>query len=175
MFILERIECLLLGLVLLFSTMDPFAAKSPESAAQKPAGAGILFLNSTAQVLLLLRDDKPTIPFPNCWDIPGGMIDPGETAEECVVREMREEIGKRISRPQLFRVYHQPKQIDHVFWQRADIDIAQVKLTEGQRLKWFSLDEIKAMEDSAFAFGFKRVLLDFFEEKPWSSSPSTKS
>ena len=135
----------------------------------KPAGAGILFLNSAFQVLLLLRDNKPTIPFPNCWDIPGGMLDPGETPEQCVVREMREEIGKSISDPQLFRVYHQPKQTDYVFWQRAEIEISEVKLTEGQRLKWFSLEEIKSMPDTAFAFDFKRVILDFFNAKPWSS------
>src|SRR5688572_4498052 len=153
--------------------MEPSAGNT--GATPKPAGAGILFLNSSEQVLLLLRDDKSTIPFPNCWDNPGGMIDPGETAEECVVREMREEIGKRISKPKLFRVYHQPKQIDHVFWQRAEIDIAQVKLPEGQRLKWFSLDEVKATSGSVFAFGFKRVILDFFEEKPWASPASSES
>ena len=138
---------------------------------EKPAGAGILFLNSASQVLLLLRDIKPTIPFPNCWDIPGGMIDPGETPEQCVVREMREEIGKSISSPQLFRVYQQPKQTDHVFWQRAELDLSQIQLTEGQRHKWFCRDEINSMPDSAFAFDFKRVILDFFQEKPWTLLP----
>ena len=151
------------------------SSNNPLKSPSKPAGAGILFVNSSEQVLLLLRDDKASIPFPNCWDIPGGMIDPGETPEHCVVREMREEIGKRISTPQLFRVYHQPKQIDYVFWQRAEIDIAQVKLTEGQRLKWFSLDEVKSMADSVFAFGFKRVILDFFEAKLWISPASAES
>jgi 8-oxo-dGTP diphosphatase len=136
--------------------------------ANKPSGAGILFLNSAAQVLLLLRDDKPSIPFPDCWDIPGGMIDPGETPEECVIREMREEIGKSISEPKLFRVYHQPQQTDYVFWQRAEIDLSQINLTEGQRLKWFGRDDIDSMPESAFAFDFKRVILDFFNQKPWT-------
>ena len=153
--------------------MEPPENKTP-STANKPAGAGILFRNSASQVLLLLRDNKSTIPFPNCWDIPGGMIDPGESPEECVVREMREEIGKSISNPRLFRVYEQPQQTDHVFWQRAEIEISQVKLTEGQRLKWFSVDEIMPMADSVFAFGFKRVILDFFNEKPWTGVTSTQ-
>ena len=131
---------------------------------KKPTGAGILFLNSASQILLLLRDDKAGIPFPNCWDIPGGMLDPGETPEQCVVREMREEIGQGISNPELFRVYRQSNQTDYVFWQRAEFDLSKINLTEGQRLQWFTRDEVVSMPASAFAFGFKRVILEFFSE-----------
>ena len=31
-------------------------------------------------------------PMGHCWEFPGGKIEPGETVEECVVRECREEI-----------------------------------------------------------------------------------
>ena len=40
----------------------------------------------------LLRDDKPGIPYPNMWDIPGGHAEYGETPEQCIVREMKEEM-----------------------------------------------------------------------------------
>lgn len=56
-------------------------------------GAGILILNSNNNVLLLLRDDKIGIPFPNMWDIPGGEVEKDETPEQAIRREINEEFG----------------------------------------------------------------------------------
>ncbi len=47
----------------------------------KRSGASIIFTNRRDEVLLLLRDDKPDIPYPNMWDLPGGHVDNGETPE----------------------------------------------------------------------------------------------
>lgn len=44
--------------------------------------------------LLLVRRARP--PRAGLWDTIGGFVDPGETAEECVRREVREEIGREI-------------------------------------------------------------------------------
>ncbi len=44
-------------------------------------------------LVVLLRDDYDWIPFPNCWDFPGGERDGAETPEACVLRETREEIA----------------------------------------------------------------------------------
>jgi A/G-specific adenine glycosylase len=42
----------------------------------------------------LLIDQRPeTSMLGGLWEFPGGKIEPGETPEECVVREVREEIG----------------------------------------------------------------------------------
>lgn len=45
------------------------------------------------QLLVYKRDDFPHIPFPGLWDFPGGGRDGNETAEECVLRELKEEFG----------------------------------------------------------------------------------
>ncbi|MBW2556820.1 MAG: NUDIX domain-containing protein, partial [Deltaproteobacteria bacterium] len=58
----------------------------------KRKGTSIIFVNDQRKVLLLLRDDKLTIPYPNMWDVPGGHVDDGETPEQCIVREMKEEM-----------------------------------------------------------------------------------
>lgn len=48
------------------------------------------------QILVYRRDDKPEIPFPGLWDLPGGGREGDETPEECVFREVFEEFGIRI-------------------------------------------------------------------------------
>jgi 8-oxo-dGTP diphosphatase len=39
------------------------------------------------------RDDKPTIPWPGLWDLPGGGREGGETPVQCALREVEEEFG----------------------------------------------------------------------------------
>ena len=53
------------------------------------------------RIVTILRDDIPTIPWPGHWDLPGGARDPGETPEECVLREVFEELGLRMTEADL--------------------------------------------------------------------------
>lgn len=45
------------------------------------------------KLLTILRDDKPTIPWPNMWELPGGGREGYESSFECVAREIFEELG----------------------------------------------------------------------------------
>lgn len=45
---------------------------------------------------LLLTKRQQRMIFPNAWVLPGGHIEPGETFEECVVREVWEESGIKV-------------------------------------------------------------------------------
>lgn len=133
----------------------------------KRQGTSIIFINSENKVLLFLRDDKEEIPFPNCWDVLGGRVEDGETPEETIVREMYEEIEVELHDPPLFNVYEMDDRIENTFWQRADFDISKTPLHEGQRLRWFTQEEINRMTKNELAFGFKSILLDFFHRKPF--------
>ncbi len=53
-----------------------------------------LFLGE--HLLVILRDDKPDIPFPGHWDFPGGGREEAESPEACVLRETAEEVGLRL-------------------------------------------------------------------------------
>jgi 8-oxo-dGTP diphosphatase len=46
-----------------------------------------------ASVLTCLRDDRPGLPWPGLWDLPGGGREGDEGPEECLVRELWEEFG----------------------------------------------------------------------------------
>ena len=45
------------------------------------------------RILTILRDDKPTIPYPNMWELPGGGCEGDESPFECAAREVYEELG----------------------------------------------------------------------------------
>lgn len=110
---------------------------------------------------MLLRDDSPSIPYPNMWDIPGGHIEKNETPEQCIIREMKEEMNLDIEGFALFSVIEFADRTEYTFWQQIDLDIAKIKLTEGQRLKWFSENEVKTTD---LAYGFNQIVHNFFKK-----------
>jgi 8-oxo-dGTP diphosphatase len=46
------------------------------------------------KILLIKRNTRPCVGF---WALPGGRMDPGETLEQTVVREIKEETGLEVS------------------------------------------------------------------------------
>ena len=45
------------------------------------------------QLAVILRDDKPGLPFAGFWDFPGGGAEGDETPLHCALRECQEELG----------------------------------------------------------------------------------
>ena len=125
-------------------------------------GAGIILLNSNNEVLLLLRDNKFDIPFPNMWDIPGGKVEENENPEFTVRREMQEELGiLDLGDIDLFKIITSEKITDYIFWKRIDLDHKKIDLNEGQALEYFDLKKIRETE---LAFNYNIVLIDFYKE-----------
>ena len=130
----------------------------------KRKGTSIIFVNDKRQILLFLRDDKPGLPYRNMWDIPGGHVEDGETPEQCIIREMKEEMDLTLNSFELFSVKEFDDRIEYTFWKKANLDIEKVNLHEGQRLKWFTETEAK---NTKLAYGFNEIVDDFLKKAPF--------
>lgn len=53
------------------------------------------------RVLTYLRDEKPGLRWPGLWDLPGGGREGAESPEACLLRELHEEFGLRLSADRL--------------------------------------------------------------------------
>jgi mutator protein MutT len=67
--------------------------------------AAIILENDKSEILLYLRDSKPGIPFPNHWDLIGGHVEDGETPEEALVREVKEELNIDLNDYSFYKKY----------------------------------------------------------------------
>ncbi|RTZ99532.1 MAG: NUDIX hydrolase [Deltaproteobacteria bacterium] len=130
-------------------------------------GCSLLLVNSRNELLLLLRDDTPAIPYPGMWDLPGGHVEPGETPFACIAREMNEEMGFILTGQRLFVRTEFSDRIEFTFWKKADLDIDRVDLTEGQQIAWFSGSDAGQLP---LAYGFNPVVNRFFDERPFLSA-----
>lgn len=128
----------------------------------KHRGASILFFNDSRQVLLLLRDDIASIPFPGMWDLPGGHIENSESPQCCIQREMLEEMLLETGQCDLFGIYDFSDRIEYVFSKKIFFNPTDVDLQEGQRIRLFSEEEVGK---TTLAYGFNRVLADYFSRE----------
>jgi uncharacterized protein (TIGR02246 family) len=61
--------------------------------------AMLLIVTEDGGLLLHHRDDKPEIPNRDCWAGFGGAVEEGETVQDAVRREVREETGLQVADP----------------------------------------------------------------------------
>jgi 8-oxo-dGTP diphosphatase len=109
--------------------------------------ATALLFDADGKLLIYLRDNKSTISFPNHWDLFGGMIEPGETPEQALVREVREELGITLANYSWFKEYNCPDaesepNIKYVYYARLNLLPAQLTLHEGQSASLFEFVKV---------------------------------
>lgn len=79
-------------------------ARLDTSTSLKPGDAVAAIITVEGDYLLQLRDDKIGIFFPAHWGCFGGAIDPGESSEAALEREVHEELGIAIT-PDRYRQF----------------------------------------------------------------------
>lgn len=78
------------------------------------------------------------------WEFVGGKIEPGETPEEALIRECREELGVRIEVGDLFAgvVHSYPDIVVRLRLYRAAIAEGDPQLLEHADIRWIRPDQI---------------------------------
>ncbi|OFY64007.1 MAG: hypothetical protein A2V46_15595 [Bacteroidetes bacterium RBG_19FT_COMBO_42_7] len=129
--------------------------------------AAIIFENDKGEFLLYLRDGKPGIPFPYHWDLFGGHIEEGETPEQALVREVKEELDYDLKEFKFFKEYlclegDAYPNIKYIYSGKIKLPIEEMTLLEGEYLQYFSKEEIP---DVKFANILKTIVMEFINAK----------
>jgi ribosomal protein S18 acetylase RimI-like enzyme len=138
--------------------------------AQRIRTVSALLLTDDGKLVAQLRDDKPELPFPNCWSTLGGRVEEGETPDAALRRELIEEIEfcppMRYWRTfELhFQAYNQPYVSEvWAYVGYMGCSLSAVHLHEGQRLGAFGLADL---DGAPFAFGLDQLFRDFWNQPP---------
>ena len=81
---------------------------------------------------------------PLLWEYVGGKVEKGETKEEALIRECREELGITVSvGEEVFDVTHEYPDISiHLSLFRAEIAEGEIQLLEHKAMRWITAEEI---------------------------------
>lgn len=129
----------------------------------------VLLFDRFNRLLIYLRDDKPEIPFPNHWDFFGGHLEDGETPEQALVREVREEIGVDLKQWAFFKRYVCTEgdaypNIKYMYWAKIDKIAEELTLHEGQQLISIAPEQRRELR---FANILGQILEDLIDSDLW--------
>jgi NADH pyrophosphatase NudC (nudix superfamily) len=85
-------------------------------------------------------------------------VEEGETPEEAIIREVKEELDLNLREHRFFRRTEFPDRVEYTFWCRLNKPTTNITLNEGQELRWFTPSEARRLD---LAFGFNQLLAEF--------------
>ena len=129
------------------------------------------FAGRTATAIITVPPDKillikrVTVPFKGYWALPGGRVDPGETVEQTIVREVKEETGLDVAVVSKIGEYHEQGVQDGVEYNYYPACFlvktigGEIKKQESEieEIKLFSLNEIPEI----LAFEHAKMVKDY--------------
>ncbi len=137
----------------------------------EPVSVALAILYQEKNFLLQLRDNIPGILYPGQWGLFGGHLEPGETPEEGLKRELLEEINYFVIAPTKFRCYADSQVIRYLYYAPLTVSLDQLLLQEGWDMALVTPDAIRggscysAKADQVRPLGLihKTILLDFLQ------------
>ena len=82
------------------------------------------------------------------WEFPGGKREPGETMEDCLRRELREELGIEVTAPLPYRVVRHayPDKVVELYFFFCSIESGQPQALGCDEFRWASPDDFAHFE-----------------------------
>ncbi len=115
--------------------------------------------------IVLIKRKNP----PHGWALPGGFVDEGETVEDAVRRELREEANIDLNDLKQFHVYSDPKRdprfhtVSVIFTASSDVepkagdDAADLRLYDKK-------DIFELIQSEEICFDHGQILIDYFND-----------
>lgn len=133
----------------------------------------LAILYRDGKFLFQLRDNIPGIVHPGVWGLFGGHLEPEETPEFCLKRELIEEIGYPVSELTPFKNYRDSQVTRFVFSAPLTVDLSQLVLNEGWDMGLLTAEEIQAGEAysqkagmvRAIGLPIQRIMLEFIAQQ----------
>ena len=141
--------------------------------AQFPVQVALAILYQEEKFLMQLRDDIPGILYPGCWGLFGGHLEPGETPEAGLKRELEEEINYTVITPSKLGCYNDDRVIRHIYHAPLTVSLETLVLNEGWDLDLVRLQDIqrgscysaKARQEQPLGDIHQHILLDFVAQQ----------
>jgi 8-oxo-dGTP diphosphatase len=117
--------------------------------------SAVVLVNEKKELLLYLRDNKPSIVYPNMWALLGGHAEKNETPINTLKREIKEEIDFSIKEAEFLEaIDDKVGNLVHIFLTKINKRKEDIILTEGQKIDFFSFDD-------AMKLNIPKPILDF--------------
>ena len=86
--------------------------------------------------------------FKGRWEFPGGKVEPGETSQQALVREIREELATKIRVGDLITTIEYDYPAFHLsmdcFW--CEVEEGELKLLEAEDARWLTKDKLNSVK-----------------------------
>lgn len=112
------------------------------------SGAVILRTNPETNQKEIFATQRGYGDYKDGWEFPGGKLEPGETPEECIVREIREELATEVRAERILGVvdYDYPSFHLTMHCILCTIVSGKLQLLEHEAAKWVNKETLRSVE-----------------------------